>query len=243
MLPLRLLNGVGRERRAQEPFPACDDDPLDPSVFRRSGRLVHKRHRDFEIYQPHPARCRRRSPVVREIGPCHGGSLEMRRDYFGAGLSLFGIDADPRCRAYADATTTILIGNQADRAFLAEVRERVPRIDVLIDDGGHRMDEQCTMFEELDPHLADDGVYLCEDLHTSYWPSHGGACREPRTSVAFSKTLTDQRCAWQSRGPEPFRPDQVTRTAHSMRYYGGMPVIEKPPMHPPQRNKQGRPSF
>ena len=243
MVLLRLLKGIGRAPRAPAPTPAQDGDPLARWFFAHSGRLVHKWHHYFEIYHRHLARYRGRSPIVLEIGVFHGGSLEMWRDYFGAGVRLIGIDVDPRCRAYADAQTTILIGDQADRAFLAEVRQRVPRIDVLIDDGGHRMHQQLTTFEELNPHVADAGVYLCEDLHTSYWASHGGAYRQPGTFIEFSKTLIDQLNAWHSREPDRFRADDFTRTAWSMHYYDSVPVIEKRRMQPPQDSKQGTPAF
>jgi SAM-dependent methyltransferase len=240
MLLLRLLKGIGR---APAPPPAHDGDPLARWFFGHTGRLVHKWHHYFEIYHRHFARYRGRSPVVLEVGLFHGGSLEMWREYFGPGVRLFGIDVDPRCRAFADADATILIGDQADRAFLAEVRRQVPRIDVLIDDGGHRMHQQLATFAELYPHVADDGVYLCEDLHTSYWGSHGGGYRRPGTFVEFSKGLVDQLNAWHSREPGEFRPDEFTRTTWSMHYYDSVLVIEKRPMRPPQDSKQGTPSF
>ena len=243
MVLLRLLKGIGRAPRAAAPARAAAGNPLERWFFAHSGRLVHKWHHYFEIYHRHFARYRGRSPVVLEIGLFHGGSLEMWHEYFGAGVRLFGIDVDPRCRAYADAQTTILIGNQADRTFLGEVRRQVPRIDVLIDDGGHRMNEQLTTFEELYPHVAEDGVYLCEDLHTSYWASHGGGYRQPGTFVEFSKTLIDQLNAWHSRGPESFQVDAFTRTASSMHYYDSVLVIEKRPMRPPQHSQRGTPAF
>jgi hypothetical protein len=167
----------------------------------------------------------------------------MWREYFGPGVRLFGIDVDPRCRAFAGPDTTVLIGDQADRAFLVEVRRQVPRIDVLIDDGGHRMHQQLASFEELYAHVADDGVYLCEDLHTSYWERHGGGYHRPGTFIEFAKGLVDQLNAWHSRGPEAFRVDAFTRTAWSMHFYGSVLVIEKRPMQAPQDSKQGKPSF
>jgi cephalosporin hydroxylase len=235
---LRLLKGIGRA-----PSRDVADNPLERWFFCHSGRLVHKWHHYLEIYHRHFARYRGRSPVVLEIGLFHGGSLEMWREYFGPGVRLFGIDVDPRCRAFADADATILIGDQADRAFLHDVRRQVPRIDVLIDDGGHRMHQQLATFAELYPHVADDGVYLCEDLHTSYWERHGGGYRRPGTFVEFAKGLVDQLNAWHSRGPEAFRVDGFTRTAWSMHFYGSVLVIEKRPMQAPQDSKQGKPSF
>jgi len=69
------------------------------------------------------------------------------------GHRAIGIDIDPRCRRFGDESTTILIGDQSDRRFLAEVRGRVPHIDILIDDGGHTMAQQIITFEELYPYV------------------------------------------------------------------------------------------
>jgi hypothetical protein len=39
--------------------------------------------------------------------------------------------------------------------------------------------------------VAGDGLYVCEDLHTSYWPEYGGGYRDARSFVEYSKTLID----------------------------------------------------
>ena len=55
----------------------------------------------------------------------------------------------------------------------------------MIDDGGHTMEQQIVSIETLFPLLADGGVYLVEDTHTSYWDSHGGGLR-PRGHASWS---------------------------------------------------------
>src|SRR5688572_18629971 len=154
--------------------PPGHPNPLEALFFGHEGRLVHKWHHYLEIYHRHLQAFRGRSPVLVEIGVFHGGSLEIWKDYFGAGAQIVGIDIDPRCREFEDEATTILIGDQGDRGFLAEVRRRVPRIDILIDDGGHHMAQQIATFEELYPHVQPNGVYLCEDMHTSLKAGYGG---------------------------------------------------------------------
>jgi SAM-dependent methyltransferase len=100
-----------------------------------------------------------------EVGVYSGGSLRMWREYFGPSCRLTGVDIRPESRDYADAGTAIYIGNQADRAFWGDFRARVPAVDVLIDDGGHRVEEQMVTVEEVLPHLRPGGVYICEDVH------------------------------------------------------------------------------
>ena len=105
--------------------PAADvaDNPLIPWFTGHSGRRVFKWMHYLEIYHRHFARFRGQSPVVLEIGLFDGGSLDMWRDYFGPGCRLYGVDVDKRCRAYAASDTTVLIGDQGDRDFLARLRQ------------------------------------------------------------------------------------------------------------------------
>jgi hypothetical protein len=54
------------------------------------------------------------------------------------------------------------------------VKQTIPNVDILIDDGGHTMKQQIVTFEVLFDHVKQDGVYLVEDLHPSYWKEFGG---------------------------------------------------------------------
>lgn len=222
------------------PGSGLERNPLQDLFDRHSGRETKKWLHYLEIYHRHFKRYRGRSPVVLEIGVRHGGSLELWHEYFGPGLSLYGIDVSPECRRLEDDNTRILIGDQADRAFLAQVRREIPPVDILIDDGGHTMEQQIATFEELYPHVKDHGVYLCEDLHTSYWKSYGGGYRAPGSFVEFSKRLIDQLNAWHARDTAELTVDDFTRTAHAMHYYDSVLVIEKRPMQPPRQVVKGK---
>src|SRR5262245_3887041 len=220
-----------------------EDNPLVHWFAAHGGRLTEKWYHYLEIYHRHFARYRGRAPVVLEVGVFHGGSLEMWREYFGPGVRLYGVDIDPRCRAFEAPGTTILIGDQADRAFLAQLRAVVPRPDILIDDGGHTMEQQLATFEELFPHIADDGIYLCEDMHTSYIPRFGGGYRAAGSFVEYSKALIDQLYAWYSRESDQLQVDAFTRSAHAMHFYDSVLVIDRRRMKPPRVIVAGRPSF
>ena len=201
-----------------------------------AGRLIYKWDHYFEIYDRHLSRFRNRSVNVVEIGVFKGGSLKMWKDYFGPEAHIWGIDIDPACRAFAEDGIDILIGDQAARDFLASVREAIPVMDVLIDDGGHTMEQQIATFEELYPHISPDGVFLCEDLHTSYWEEYGGGYRETRSFIERTKHLIDELNAWHARPPKRTRlgrraPELVvsefTRSTDSLHYYDSLLVIEK----------------
>jgi len=213
------------------------------------GRLIHKWQHYFEIYERHLARYRGRPVVVVEIGVFKGGSLQMWKHYFGPQARIYGIDIDPACAAFAEPQVEVLIGSQEDREFLRSLTQRIPHIDILIDDGGHTMGQQIATFEELFPHVAPDGVFLCEDLHTSYWPEYGGGYREPGTFIEYSKNFIDHIHAWHARKPRRKHWYQApgpelgisgfTRSAHSLHFYDSVLVIEKRPMDPPTDLKSG----
>ena len=219
------------------------ENPLAEYYFNNAGRLINKWHHYFDIYHRHFSRFRGRSPVVVEIGVFHGGSLQMWHHYFGPGTRVVGIDIDPRCRKFEDKVTTILIGDQCDRRFLAEVRGIVPHIDIVIDDGGHTMAQQITTFEELYPHVQPDGVYLCEDIHTSLMPEYGGGYRREGTFLEYSKALVDRLYGWYSRDLTVLTVDEFTRATYALHFYDSVLVIEKRPKDPPQVSMTGTPSF
>ena len=218
------------------------DNPLAQYFLRNEGRLLYKWHHYFEIYDRHFQRFRGKQPVVLEIGVFHGGSLQMWRDYFGEGAKIIGIDVDPRCRQFEDDATTILIGDQADPAFLAQVRSRFPHIDIIIDDGGHTMTQQITSLGELYPHLQPRGVYVCEDVHTAYQERWGGGLRRTGTFIEFSKGLIDALHAWYF-VPQGEELDVYTAGTYSLSFYDSMVVIEKRPIAAPRVSQTGAPSF
>lgn len=223
----KLSLGGGAEARGRS-------NPLEKYFRENTGREIVKWQHYFEIYHRHFAAFCGRSPVVVEIGVLKGGSLQMWHHYFGAGTRVVGIDIDPKCLEFEDGDTTILIGDQADRKFLATVREQVPRVDILIDDGGHSMTQQITTFEELYPHVQPEGIYLCEDIQTSLWPEFGGGYAKPGTFLEYGKSLIDKLYGWHSRDPAALTVDAFTLSAHSLHFYDGVLVIEKRPMERPR---------
>ena len=219
---------------------------LERYFYNNPGRTIHKWKHYFEIYERHFARYRDKRVTVLEIGVYKGGSLQMWKHYFGPQARIVGIDINPECTAYAEDQVEVLIGDQEDRAFLRSLAELIPTIDVLIDDGGHTMSQQITTFEELFPRIAPDGVYLCEDLHTSYWPEYGGGYLSPNSFIEYSKNFIDQINAWHV--PNPGKPHRkrwfrrepasiavsdFTKSAHSLHCYDSILVIEKRPTEAP----------
>lgn len=108
-------------------------------------------------------------------------------------VHIYGIDIDPQCSQFAEGLVDILIGNQEDRNFLNSIAQAIPRIDILVDDGGHTMKQQTATFVELYSRLDPNGVYLCEDVHTSYWDDYGRGYQKSGPFIEYSNAFT--RCS------------------------------------------------
>jgi hypothetical protein len=62
-------------------------------------------------------------------------------------------DIEAACESYEDPQTKIFIGDQADRSFWERFKQDVPKLDIVVDDGGHEPDQQIATMEALLPHL------------------------------------------------------------------------------------------
>ena len=96
------------------------------------------------------------------------------------------------------------------------------------------MKQQIATFEELFAHISENGVYICEDLHTSYWPKVGGGYKRHGTFIEYSKDFVDYVNAWHSKSPR-LQPNEFTRMSYSLHYYDSVLVIEKRLMTAPER--------
>jgi hypothetical protein len=137
---------------------------------RKEGPGIWKWNHYFDIYDRHFQRFRGGEVHVLEIGVFSGGSLDMWHKYFGPKAIVYGVDIAPNCRVYENDGIKIFIGDQADRSFWRGFRQKVPTLDIVIDDGGHQPEQQIVSVEELLPYLRPGGIYLCEDVHGIYNP-------------------------------------------------------------------------
>ncbi|MBF0295580.1 MAG: class I SAM-dependent methyltransferase [Magnetococcales bacterium] len=211
-------------------------------ILERPHRYIDKWSHYLEIYERYFARFRAGEVTLIEFGVSHGGSLQMWKDYFGPGARIFGVDIDPRCAVVNEENITVFQGNQDDRGSLRALRAALPRPDIIIDDGGHTMTQQINTLEEFFFHLKDGGIYLAEDLHTSYMRSHGGVYRAPDNFIEYTKRLIDQLNARYSEDPA-LSLDDYGRSMFSMHYFDSVLVIEKRAVSAPIQLQRGTPSF
>ncbi len=205
-------------------------------------RLIYKWNHYFDVYDRHFSAYRGKEITVVEIGVFQGGSLQMWKKYFGPKAKIYGIDINPACKDLEEENIKIFIGSQSDREFLREVKKQIPKIDILIDDGGHTMKQQIVSFEELFDHVKEDGVYLCEDLHTSYWLGYGGGHKRRRTFIEYSKDFVDDINAWHSE-QSSLKVNEITKSVRSVHYYTSVVVMEKGRMEKPVESATGKQSY
>lgn len=214
------------------------------SYFNKNdSNLIHKWMHYFDIYDRHFEKYKNKNVTVVEFGVYHGGSLKMWRDYFGPNARIIGVDINPECKKFNDKNTEIYIGDQEDRMFLKKLAKKIGPVDVVIEDGGHTMKQQIHTFEEIYPSVKEDGVFLIEDLHTSYWKGYDGGYRRAGTFIEYSKNFIDELNAWHSKDAESFEVTEFTKSTYSMHVYDSIIVFEKGKINEPVHKMTGKPSI
>jgi hypothetical protein len=218
---------------------------LETIFYSHKGRIASKWHHYLEIYERHfePLRQQERSLRILELGVSRGGSLEIWRKYFGPNARIVGIDIDPACAERVDPENTVIIGDQSDPTVLASALERLGGgIDLVIDDGSHLGRHQTASFDFLYPRLSEHGVYLCEDLHCSYWESYEGGYQRPGTFIEFAKELIDRMHAPYLDEGLKARFAEFAATTYGIFFYHDVIVIERRPISRPFHVQMGEPS-
>ena len=172
-------------------------NPLFSAFLARKGGLaLDKWPHYFEVYDRYLSKYRGSPIRVLEIGVYRGGGLDLLRWYLGEQATLVGLDIDPVAQEVAGARHTVVVGDQTDAAFLRSVIRDHGPFDVVIDDGGHTMDQQITTAGILIPLMTAGSIYLVEDTHTSYWEEYGGGLRRPGTFMEWAKDRLDDLNAY-----------------------------------------------
>lgn len=164
---------------------------LEDFFFHEKHNPIRKWWHYFEVYHQFFMKFVGSNVTMLEIGVYKGGSLQMWKDYFGDKAVIVGIDIDESCQQYTQDQIRVHIGSQNDVEFLKIICERYGPFDIVLDDGSHFMEDQIKTFETLFPMMAEGGVYICEDTHTSYWSLFQGALQDETTFIEYSKRLVD----------------------------------------------------
>lgn len=101
-----------------------------------------------------------------------GESLRMWADYFNV-AEIHGVDIHDKSGIKKRVGIHTHIGSQDDVNFLVDLVGKIGNPDVVIDDASHINSLSIRSFQILFPMLKPGGIYICEDVETSYWPEHG----------------------------------------------------------------------
>jgi len=199
---------------------------LEKYFLNNNKRLLHKWFHYFEIYDRYFSKFRNKEVSILEIGIDNGGSLQMWKDYFGPKAKIYGVDILKECKQFEEDQITVLIGSQEDENFWDTVKILLPKFDIIIDDGGHTMNQQIKTYECMYPHLNEGGIYLCEDNHTSYMdPNYwGGGYKNPNSFIEYSKNFIDYIHSWYNL---EMPNNNETKSIYGIHYYDSILVLEK----------------
>lgn len=104
---------------------------------------------------------------ILEIGIAQGNSLRLLDSYF-PNATIYAIDINENSvnLKLGDNIHTYLC-SQDDFQKLQEIFNGM-KFDIIIEDGSHHTSHQQTSLGFFFPFLNKGGIYICEDLHTSY---------------------------------------------------------------------------
>lgn len=130
----------------------------EKNLARKSGDMLAKYEFFFDKY-------RKEHINVLELGVDLGGSVRMLEEYF-VNANVIGVDINKKCKKNETERINIKILNVGDEEELAKLKGLVPQI--IIDDASHFWSHQLKALLVLWETLNRGGVYIIEDIHTSF---------------------------------------------------------------------------
>tara|TARA_R100000657_G_C4659908_1_gene103724 strand:- start:462 stop:1193 length:732 start_codon:yes stop_codon:yes gene_type:complete len=129
---------------------------------------------------------------ILEIGVKEGDSLLMWKEYF-PNSSIVGLEINPEpLKSFSHDRIKLYFGDQTDTSLLQEICKNEGPFDIIIDDASHVNEHHQVSFAHLfENGLANNGIYVIEDLGTSYWSPWGGGLKKKDSTIEFMKELVD----------------------------------------------------
>jgi hypothetical protein len=141
------------------------------------------------FYVSHFRNIRNEIKSVLEIGISGGNSLRVWRDYFPNAL-IYGIDCDNKYIFNEERIKTFK-ADQSNREHLVPLMRQIGEVDIIIDDGGHTMQQQQISLGCLFPFVKGGGYYIIEDLSTSMMSvKEFNLTETPETTLTLLKKLS-----------------------------------------------------
>ena len=83
--------------------------------------------------------------------------------------NIVGVDITPGSKMAEGERIAVEIGDASDPFYLRNLQNKYQPL-IILDDASHIWSHQVIAFEALFPQLPVGGVYICEDIHTSFEP-------------------------------------------------------------------------
>ncbi len=134
---------------------------------------------------------------ILEIGIADGKSLLMWSDYF-KNSTIIGLDIhkiDIKEKKLDRNNIKVHQGSQSNDKFINDIINQYGNFDIIIDDGSHLTKDVIKSFHLLFPYLNNEGLYVVEDIQTSYNHFFGGNpfdLKYSNSHMNFFKHLTDR---------------------------------------------------
>lgn len=207
--------------------------------FSNSYNENSSKHRDyFQIYDElFKTIDRNKIYNILEIGVDNGSGVRALKTHFPNSI-IYGLDILERCKQYEEENINIIIGSQTDENILKTLSNI--QFDIIIDDGSHHNSHVFYTFSKLFSSLNSSsvGLYIVEDVHTSYWPYYGGGHKEPNSTIEQFKNIIDMMHAWCIRDPitchmPPYKGNaNITKTYYelwvkSIQFYENIIIVQK----------------
>lgn len=207
-------------------------------MFADSYNEHSSKHRDyFDIYDEIFRNVNRfENYKILEIGVDNGSGVRALKNYF-PNSKIFGLDILQDCQKYEEENIRIIIGSQIDLNILDYLKQF--DFDLIIDDGSHDNNHVFQTFHELFPSLNSEkiGLYIIEDIHTSYWPYYNGGLLNPNSTVERFKKIIDEMHNWCVRDSidchvPPYKGSAVPKSYYEawtrfIQFYENIIVIKK----------------
>lgn len=163
---------------------ACSQEPDELTRLGRGKTDKADTHGFTEVYERFFSPLKSAPIRICEIGIAGGGSLDVWSRYFSR-ATVFGIDlySLPQLRELLKGQTAVkdmlpekpeteriktFVADQTKREELMRFIDRYGGgFDIVLDDGGHSMEQQQVSFGFFFRHVKPGGYYVIEDVHTS----------------------------------------------------------------------------
>ena len=161
------------------------------SHFKKAPRYTIKWKNYFPIYEKLLKKFQNKRITLVEIGLGDGGSLHMWKSFLGKKSRIIGIELNPNAKKLEKDGFEIFIGDQARSDFWKNFYKKVGKVDVIIDDGGHRNVQQITTLVESVKYINKGGLIAIEDTHSNFMKKKGYGNPSKYSLINFSMSVIE----------------------------------------------------